>query len=162
MLIVKFLWKLDSAWLEGHLFFHWTSGLEVPPTKYNHYFALICWSNPGFKYRCDFSATSSFPFPIKYSTLNMHKHHQWSFGHTVPAKRLLSDITQRIAHLDCPFKHEGMAFMAMPDCRHHLQSVWGSVMHFKCILLREITSLWRKLNTVLSFIFSPAKHRKSM
>lgn len=107
-------------------------------------------------------------FPIKYSTSNMHEHHQCSFGHTVPATGLLPDITRRIMHLDCPFKHERMALMAMPGCRHHLQSVWGRVLcifnfkfHFKCILLKKITS-WRMLNTHSpSFIFFLQKHAKN-
>lgn len=70
-------------------------------------------------------------FPIKYLTSNMHEHHQCRFGHTVPATGLLPDITQRIVQPDCPFKHEGMARVVTPGCRHHLQSVWVGAL---CIL----------------------------
>lgn len=70
-------------------------------------------------------------FPIKYSTSNMHKHHQCSSGHTVPATGLLPDITRRIVHPDCLFNHKGKDPVATPGCRHHLQSVWVAM---SCIL----------------------------
>lgn len=106
---------------------------------------------PGSRHRSGFSSSSSCPH-ISYQIFNI-KYAQASslrfWAHCTCYRVTSRHHTERIVHPDCPLKHGGMALVATPGCRHHLQSVWVGVL---CILNAfcrgEITSLWRLLNTV--------------